>query len=200
MVFQMDFEHGQELFDAALEEFIAHGYAQASLNAILETACMSKGQFYYYFKDKEELYLALIDVLIEKKKTFLAAAMKPEDFDQDIFAIFKTQMKYGMAFAQEYPAISRFSESFLREKGGPVYQKALAQHDFENNTMITGMVQRALKRGEFRPDLPGAFIQSLIAYLFTHIADLADLSTADQYEAGVEHVVEFIRCGLARQP
>ncbi len=199
MVFQQEFEHGQELFDAALEEFIAHGYEQASLNSILEVACMSKGQFYYYFRNKEELYLALIDVLIEKKKAFLAAAMKPEDFDQDVFGIFKTQMKYGMAFAREYPAISRFSESFLREKGSPIYQKALSLHDFENNTAITGLIQRALARGEFRPDLPAAFIQSLIAYLFNHIADLADLSTADQFEAGVENVVEFIRRGLARR-
>ncbi len=199
MVLQLDFEHGQELFNTALEEFIAHGYEQASLNTILETADMSKGQFYYYFKNKEELYLTLIDVLIEKKKAFLAAAMKPDDFNQDIFAIFKTQMKYGMAFAQEYPAISRFSESFLREKGSPIYQKALSLHDFENNAAITGLVQQALARGEFRPDLPGTFVQSLIAYLFTHIADLADLSTADQFEAGVEHVVEFIRRGLARQ-
>jgi TetR/AcrR family transcriptional regulator len=199
MLFQQEFEHDRELFDAALKEFIAHGYEHASLNTILEAAGMSKGQFYYYFKNKEELYLALINVLIERKKAFLAGAMSPEDLNQDIFTIFKTQMKYGMAFTREYPAISQFSESFLREKGSPIYQKALALHDFENNAAITALIQRALARGEFRPDLPGAFILSLIAYLLTHIADLADLSTADQFEAGVEHVVEFIRRGLARQ-
>lgn len=200
MGFDKDFEHSEELFEAAVNEFVAHGYEQASLNTILDTAGMSKGQFYYYFHNKEGLYLALIDRFIAMKKDFLASVMRPEDFCQDIFSVFKTQMHYSMAFAREYPAISRFSESFLREKGSAIYQKALTIHTFENNEAILGLVHQAFERGEFREDLPVEFVQKLIAYLFTHIADLADLSTVDQFEQGVDCVVEFIRNGLARQP
>ncbi len=198
MGFGKDFEHARELFDAALEEFVAHGFEQASLTTILTNAGMSKGQFYYYFHNKEGLYLALIDRLIERKKAFLATVMQPEDFCQDIFSVFQTQMKYSMAFAREYPAINRFSESFLREKGSAIYQKALAAHDFENNAAIMGLVQQAFARGEFRADLPIEFVQKLIAYVFTHIADLADLNTADRFEDGVGWVVAFLRNGLAR--
>jgi len=200
MNFDRDFEHSNELFQAALEEFVAHGYEQASLNTILTTADMSKGQFYYYFHNKEGLYLALIDRLITMKKDFLASVMKPEDFSQDIFTVFQTQMKYSMDFARQYPAISRFSESLLREKGSPIYQKALARHDFGNNDAIMGIVRQAYQRGEFRDDLPLAFIQKLIAYVFTHMADLADLSAAEQFEEGVGWVVAFLRNGLASQP
>ena len=200
MSFERNFEHAEELFAAALEEFIAHGYEHASLNTMLTQAGMSKGQFYYYFHNKEGLYLALIDRLIKMKTSFLASVMKPEDFSQDIFSIFKTQMKYSMAFTREYPAISRFSESFLREKGSAIYQKAITIHNFENNAAILHMVQQAFERGEFREDLPLEFVQKLIAYLFTHMADLADLSTADQFETRVDWVVAFLRNGLARVP
>jgi AcrR family transcriptional regulator len=72
MSFEKDFEHSQELFDYALEEFSMLGYEQASINAILEKAGMSKGQFYYHFKSKEDLYLALIDEVITRKKAFMA--------------------------------------------------------------------------------------------------------------------------------
>ena len=67
MVFETTFEHREELVEAALEEFIAKGYEQASINTILRAAGMSKGQFYYHFENKEGLYLALIGILIERK-------------------------------------------------------------------------------------------------------------------------------------
>jgi TetR/AcrR family transcriptional regulator len=200
MAFNKKFEHSQELFEAALDEFILRGYENASLNTILDHAGMSKGQFYYHFKNKEGLYLALIDRLITQKKDFLANVMKPEDFNQDIFSVFKTHMKYSLEFAVEYPLISQFSESFLREKGNAIYQKTLSVHNFENNEYITGLVRRALETGQFRSDMPPEFIQKLIGYLFTHVADLAELSKLDQFEASVDLLVDFIQYGLAKQP
>lgn len=198
MVFQREFEHSEKLIDAALEEFIAYGYEQASINVILEKAGMSKGQFYYHFKNKEGLYLALIDFLITKKKEFLASATKPEDECQDIFTLLKLQIRRGMDFAREYPAISRFAESFLREEGNAIYHKSLSVYNIENNEPVMSMVKRAYDKGDFRADLPLAFVQKLTGYLFTHVADLVDLSAADQFESGVDLVIDFIQYGLAK--
>lgn len=113
MGFAKSFEHNDELYAAAIEEFVAAGYDQASINTILKKAGMSKGQFYYHFQNKEGLYLALIDIMIERKKEFLATMMQLQDFQQDIFTVFKTQIPYSIIFAQEYPEINQFSESFL---------------------------------------------------------------------------------------
>jgi len=197
MIFSKPFEHQQELFDAALEEFVAKGYEQASINTILQAAGMSKGQFYYHFENKEGLYLALAGVLIDKKKAFLAQVMQPSDFQQDIFGIFATQMRYGVAFAREYPAINRFSESFIREKGNPIYKKALAVYNFEDNEAIGQLIEMAYRKGEFRPDLPLPFVKRIIGYLFTHSADILELSSADTFEEDMNHLIEFIKSGLA---
>jgi AcrR family transcriptional regulator len=198
MSFRKEFEHSDQLFEAAMEEFINRGYEQASINAILSKAGMSKGQFYYHFKNKEGLYLALIDVMIEKKKAFLDAVMEPEDFAQDIFGIFQTQIRYGMAFAREYPGISQFSESFLREKGMPIYEKALEIHSFEDNQAISALIERAYENGEFREDLPLDFVKGMIGYLFTHIADMIELSNLTDLEDPMNHLVSFMKNGLAR--
>lgn len=198
MSFDKEFEHSEKLFDAALEEFITRGYEQASINAILENAGMSKGQFYYHFKNKEGLYLALIDVMVEKKKDFLNSVMSPEDFAQDIFGIFQTQIRYGMAFAREYPGISQFSESFLREKDTPIYEKALEIHRFEDNQGVNALIERAYEKGEFREDLPLDFVKGIIGYLFTHIPDMLELSNVTDFEAPMNHLVSFLKTGLAR--
>jgi TetR/AcrR family transcriptional regulator len=196
--FARDFEHGAALFEAAVDEFAARGYEQASINIILAAAGMSKGQFYYHFGGKEALYFALIDILIAQKQAFLGAIMRPEDLAGDIFDIFQAQIGYSMAFARAHPAINRFSDSFLRERGNPIYQEAMARYDFEENAAINALIDAAHRRGDFRDDLPLPFIKKTIGYLFTHVAELAGLDRVDDAEADLRHLIEFMRSGLAR--
>lgn len=198
MGFAREFEHSQQLFDAAIAEFVAKGYDVASINTILAMAGMSKGQFYYHFKNKEGLYFALIEVLIAQKREFLAQVMQPTDFQRDLFDIFQTQIRYGLAFARDYPAIQRFSESFLREKGNAIYAKAIAQFNFENDAAINGLIARAYANGELRADLPLAFVQKVITYLFSHVVELVDLHRVEDAEANLTHLMTFMKLGLAR--
>ena len=46
----------QAIVQAALDEFAAHGFHDASLNRVIEAAGISKGSMYYYFDGKEDLY------------------------------------------------------------------------------------------------------------------------------------------------
>lgn len=196
MTFSKTFDHREQLLDAAIDEFASKGYEQASINVVLQTAGMSKGQFYYHFESKEGLYLALIGVLIEKKREFLAQAMQPEDFQQDIFGIFKTQVRLGAKFAREYPAINRFSESFIKEKGSPIYEKALAVYNFENNDAMTRLIEQAYRQGAFRQDMPLPFVKRVIGYLFTHAAEIVSADSPDDFEVEMNYLIEFIKFGL----
>lgn len=63
---RLDAERREEWLEAAAEEFAARGYDQASLNAILERLGMSKGQFYYYFDDKADLFGAVFDWTLQR--------------------------------------------------------------------------------------------------------------------------------------
>ncbi|WP_346232613.1 TetR/AcrR family transcriptional regulator [Parafrigoribacterium mesophilum] len=46
----------QAILGAALDEFAAHGFHDASLNRVIQAAGISKGSMYYYFDGKEDLY------------------------------------------------------------------------------------------------------------------------------------------------
>ena len=52
--------------EKAYEEFIKNGVNSFSLNKFIESLNMSKGQFYHYFKTKEELIFEVIDRKSEK--------------------------------------------------------------------------------------------------------------------------------------
>ncbi|WP_443110722.1 TetR/AcrR family transcriptional regulator [Caloramator sp. mosi_1] len=49
---------------AAIEEFAKEGYKNASTNKIVETACISKGILFHYFKSKKGLYIETIKYAI----------------------------------------------------------------------------------------------------------------------------------------
>lgn len=199
MSFSRQFDHSEQLFEAALAEFTAVGYEPASINTILKNAGMSKGQFYHHFGSKEGVYLALIEILIARKQAFLASVMQPEDLQQDIFSIFKTQIQYGIAFARDYPAINTFAQSFLKEKGTPIYEKAMARFNFDQDQALHHLIATAYQNGEFREELPLTFVQKTVTYLFNHVADLTEISSTDDAKEHLNYLVEFMRSGLGRQ-
>ncbi len=50
---------------AALREFTANGYENASTNQIVEEAGIAKGSLFYYFETKQELYRYLIEYSLD---------------------------------------------------------------------------------------------------------------------------------------
>ncbi|MDP5273279.1 TetR/AcrR family transcriptional regulator [Chengkuizengella axinellae] len=182
---------------ASLNEFIARGYEKASINKILKTANMSKGSFYYHFKNKEDLYFHLIHTLIEKKQTFLSTAMTAEDFSTDIFSIFKTQIRLGMQFAAEYPDINRFANSFIKEKGNDIYDSALEKYNFENNDQMNQLIEASYQNGEFREGVPISFIKRIIGFLFTHLGEITDTSKPEHIEEEMNDFIDFLKSGLS---
>lgn len=55
-----------KIIKASIEEFSKKGYENASTNEIVKNAEISKGLLFHYFKNKKNLYLYLIDYVLEK--------------------------------------------------------------------------------------------------------------------------------------
>jgi AcrR family transcriptional regulator len=61
-----DSEKAETILIGAQQEFMAHGYAAASMNRIAEAAKVSKPTLYSYFQDKAGLFTALIERLSQR--------------------------------------------------------------------------------------------------------------------------------------
>ena len=198
MSFGKNFEHEQKLFTAALSEFSINGYGKASINRILDKAGMSKGQFYHHFKNKEGLYLALIEVLIAQKRAFLQNIMQATTGQNDIYAIFQARMTYELAFAREHPVMNGFAESLEQEKGSEIYAKAAEQFSLNNDDLLNALIEMAYQKGDFRSDVPLSFIKPLLVYFFNHAADMADLSEPKTFDANLNYLLTVLKSGLSK--
>lgn len=58
----------QRIINAALKEFAANGYEQASTNQIVKQARIGKGMLFYYFDSKKGLFLYLVDHALQTIK------------------------------------------------------------------------------------------------------------------------------------
>ncbi len=58
--YRLSEEKKKKLTDAAIEEFSSVSYSEASINTIIAKAEISRGSFYMYFEDKEDLFKYLL--------------------------------------------------------------------------------------------------------------------------------------------
>lgn len=57
----------EKILQGAMQEFLAHGYAGASMDRIAVAAGVSKATVYSHFQDKEGLFKALVEQLARKR-------------------------------------------------------------------------------------------------------------------------------------
>lgn len=196
---EKSFKNKRELIDAAIKEFSERGYDNASLNNILKEAQISKGTFYYHFTNKEDLYFYLIDILIGEKKKFFSTNIDPDIYQKNIFDLLKFLTHKGIKFAQEHPHITKFSASYIKERGNEIYEKALKRYNYHDNDFINFIIENAYNRGELREDLSIEFVKNLVGYLFTHIVEIANIVDVDDVHEAATNLIDFIKNGLAKR-
>lgn len=69
-------ERRQEIIEAAETLFFSQGYNETSVSDIVKAVGVAQGLFYYYFKSKKDVFLALMDQYIEKRVGELASFLR----------------------------------------------------------------------------------------------------------------------------
>lgn len=194
------FERRDQLIAAALEEFIDKDYEKASLNTIIKNANLSKGVFYYHFKNKECLYIALLEDASNKKWQYIKSHTNNTEFRElDIFDRFLYQAQIGAKFAKDFPKYHQLARMFSKEKGNPIYNTSLNRIKISGTDVLEEMIKIAYENKEIKNDYPINFTIPLLNHLFTEFDSIFSLDGSDDLEKTMEILekyVEFIRYGL----
>lgn len=101
--YNLEQEKRERIINAAIKEFAQIGYDRASTNEIIKEANISKGSLFSYFNSKKELYLFLLDYVVEViDQIYDEVDLNERDFFERIrqFGLvkFKIYKKYPQAF------------------------------------------------------------------------------------------------------
>ncbi len=201
---EKSFEREKELLEAALDEFIAKSYEEASLNNIIKNARISKGTFYYHFKDKQSLYLYLLEHSVKTKWEFINNSIKgyiKSDEERDIFENFKLQARIGAKFATIFPKYHMLSRMFTKEKGNKIYEVAKDVLGKDKDELLEEMIYDAVDKENFRKELPKDFIVKIIRHLFTNFYEIFNTEEDFKLEImlrNLDNYVDFMKYGLGK--
>lgn len=147
--------------------FMEHGYAAVSMSQIVEeigkTRKLSKPAIYYHFADKEALFIAVLDHVIERRgKAITEAGMADGDFTARVAAL-----AAALASGREYFMVVRSAISEL----GPAFRERFrhAMHAELDDPVVRAFT-RAAARGELRPDITPAIAAATLIGIVVHLS------------------------------
>lgn len=149
--FNLPEEKRKTVVNAAIDEFAEYGLENASTNRIVANSGISKGSFYQYFEDKQDVFMYLLTVL-EQEKVEYFNRKHPPSMNMDTFGYFRWMIKEGMAFNSTYPRlVQAISRVIFGE--GLYYGKSFAEVRERSTQGLRAMIMQAVKNGEVDPSV-----------------------------------------------
>ena len=79
--FNLPIEKKKKIMNAAKSEFVEYSFYDASINRIIKNAGISRGSFYMYFENKEDLFLYILDGYREEVLAEIVKGVNGEVFE-----------------------------------------------------------------------------------------------------------------------
>jgi TetR/AcrR family transcriptional regulator len=194
------------ILQAAAQEFSQHGIAGARTDAIARAAQVNKALLYYYFKDKETLYGAVLDNAFSGMKTTVFHVLDSELPPREKILAYVGAYFDFIASNQIYPKLMQ-REIMRAREGHSVHIDRLVKSYFQPIYRRVGeLLRKGIADGEFRNVDPAHFVPSMVAMIVFYFSSapvmqrivrfnpLAPKRIADRRAA----VLDFISAALFR--
>src|ERR1043166_4840796 len=196
-------ESRASILQAAVREFAREGVAGARTDAIARSAGVNKALLYYYFKDKEALYDAVLDEVFSGVSRVIHGALsQPLPPRERLKAYVRAHFDYIAA----HPPYHRIvNAEFLRAGRESSRMGRVAQQYFRPIfSSLAALLEEGAESGDFQPVNPTHFVPSMIsviAFYFTTAPIMKVLTGFDPLapERLVERraaVIDFISAAL----
>ena len=152
------------ILKAAVSEFAEHGIAGARTDAIARAAHVNKALLYYYFKDKDALYEAVLDHVFsglrDRVMPVLESDLPPREKMLEYLGAY-------FDYIAENPRFPQVVQSqWMRSGAGTARMQRVAKEYFRPIFLkLVGVLSDGISAGEFRPVNPMDFLPSVAAVI-----------------------------------
>jgi|LGVF01.2.fsa_nt_gb AcrR family transcriptional regulator len=157
---KLDKEKQNLIIRTALEEFSAKNFDQASINQISKKAGLSAGNLYYYFENKEDLYMTVVDYVVNQLKLELSGYS--ESLTQGAFwdIIKEWLLKRVMISINDKAIGNFFNKLFEYNTSGDINSVEKRVNEKVRSEFRT-IFDIGISKGAIRNDLPMDFLFTL---------------------------------------
>ena len=191
---------------AAVREFSEQGLSGARTDAIARSAKVNKALLYYYFRDKDALYGAVLDEvfggLLSAIESAVAKRLPPRE---KILAYVGAHFDY-IASHPLYPRIVQNEMMQARRGNSPHFERIVRNYFQPVFNKVAEVLREGMASGEFRQVDPQQFVPSMIAVIAfyfnsTHVTRLVtgeDPLSPERLSLRRAAVLDFISAALFR--
>ena len=183
------------ILHVALNLFLQSSYKEVTMCELVEKSGMSKGAFYYYFKSKEELFCAVMKMIMDLREldygNFRQTTLK--DFYEGYIMKIQTARSDSKSMELIYDSTStRLSFTTLIFEAFrlfPSVRGLVHQSNEKELNMWVEIVQKAIDSGEIRSNMTEAQIAGIFINISVGLATRSKLSSEEINVS--EHTLEL---------
>src|SRR5438309_6171468 len=153
------------ILQAAAHEFAAHGVAGARTDAIAREARVNKALLYYYFKDKETLYGAVLDDAFSGLKSAVFEVLDSQLPPREKIMAYAGAYFDFIASNQLYPRLMQREMMRAREGHSLHIDKVIKSYIQPIFLRVSEVMREGIAKGEFRNVNPVHFVPSMVAMI-----------------------------------
>jgi TetR/AcrR family transcriptional regulator len=162
---------------AAVDEFAEHGIAGARTDAIARAARVNKALLYYYFKDKDALYEAVLDHVFsglrDRVLPVLASKLQPRE---KLLAYVGRYFDY-IAENPRFPRVVQAEWMRIRTGSNPQMLRIAREYFSPIYRRVAQLLRDGAKSGEFRPVNPMDFLPSMVGIVIFYFSTAPAMQT-----------------------
>ena len=153
------------ILQAAAMEFARHGIDGARTDAIAREARVNKALLYYYFKDKDALYAAVLDSAFAGLKTTVFRVLDSNLPPREKILAYVGAYFDFVASNQMYPRLMQREMMRAREGQSSHIDKIINAYFRPIFVKLNEVMRTGIAAGEFRPVNPAHFVPSMVAMI-----------------------------------
>ena len=200
---EMETTPKSRIIQTAIKEFADNYYDTASINSIIKNSNTSKGTFYHYFKDKEDLYLQIIDIAVQEKMIYMEKKLNSILSNKSEILLFndnfKSLIQAGIEFAVDHPLFSEMGMKMLQEPNSYMLDKVIDKYGYRTESFIDKLVDKAIENNEINPKLSRDFVVKIISFLLSNYIKLIPMEKKmdlKQITNSLDQLNEFFKNGI----
>jgi TetR/AcrR family transcriptional regulator len=196
------------ILQAAANEFSEHGIAGARTDAIARAAKVNKALLYYYFKDKETLYGAVLDNAFSGMKAKVFQVLDSDLPSREKIMAYAGAYFDFIASNQIYPKLMQREMMRAREGHSEHIDRLVKTYFRPIFQKVGGLLHKGIAEGEFRKVDPAHFVPSMVAMIVFYFSSAPVMQrivrfnplTPKRIAERRAAVLDFISAALFRQP
>ncbi|HEY8462875.1 MAG TPA: TetR/AcrR family transcriptional regulator [Bacillota bacterium] len=186
-----------EILDAAMSLFSQKGFERTTVDEIASRAKIAKGTVYLYFKNKEHIFLSIIEKGLIDLHNLFAEINPGKDYLRQIRDFIYYNLEYVEAHREFYRLFlkERLNVKLLNEADS--HRLIMKKHN-DLQQILAEFLQKGINQGYLRPGNPYDYSMAILGILYYFAGYWIMWETSEPLTAKADLISELILSGIKK--